>query len=148
MENIHSIYSLCIMIYFSGCSIEKLRMTFTTRYYISRYERVRYIVEAGMTVANKAVSDDSGSVSVSGLVLRRREVLLKNINRSEKREALLLPFLSRFSRIAPFWCHVTNCFCSPVIIFPVEDGVNARERERRREADAIRTRWGKKSGTG
>lgn len=85
-------------------------MTFTTRYYISQaiHERVGYIAEAGVTVANKAVSDDSGSVSVSGLLLRRREEVLKNINRSEKRggppfpfSLVLSPFLSNRAFLVP-----------------------------------------------
>lgn len=96
-------------------------------------EKVGYIAaEADVTVANKAVSGDSESVSVSGLLLRRREEVLKNINRSEKHESLFLSlsFLRSFSRVAPFWCHVTNCFHGPVIIFPAEDSHGERETER------------------
>jgi len=96
-------------IFFRALSIEKLRMTFTTRYYISQAirERAGYIAaEAGVTVANKAVAGDSESISVSGLLLRRREEVLKNINRPEKRESLFLslvpsPFLSRRAFLVP-----------------------------------------------
>lgn len=74
----------------------------------------------------------------------KREEVLKNINRPEKRKPLslsLFSFLSLslplcFSHIAPFWCLVTNCFHCPAIIFPAEDSHGENEEERK----AIRTR--------
>lgn len=135
------IYIVVLDISFRALDRKVANGIYDTLLYIASDTRgPRYIAEAGVTVANKAVSDDSGSVSVSGLLLRRREEVLKNINRPEKRgPSPLLPFHARplspfLSRIAPFWCHVTNCFYSPVIIFPVEDS-HGGERARRREED-------------
>jgi len=81
----------------------------------------------------------------------RREEVLKNINRPEKRKPpslSLFPFVSLslplcFSHIAPFWCRVTNCFHGPAIIFPTEDSHG----ESKEEKKAIQTRRERRDDT-
>jgi len=59
--------------------------------------------------------------------------------------SLSFSFFLPFSYIAPFWCHVTNCFYSPVIIFPVEDSHGEKAREEERKMIRTRDEKGKKA---